>query len=270
MKIIAQGYPAYACTGGVPYDPALPAALLLHGAAMDHSAWQWQSRYLAHHGFAVIAPDLPGHGRSPGTARTRVEALADWAADLLGALGREQAFVAGHSLGSLVALDLAMRHPGRVAALALVGVSVPMPVGDAFLAAARDDDPAALEMQATWGLARHSQLATSPVPGLVLHGANRRLMGRAAPGVQYAGLSACHAYAPGPEAIRAIAVPTLVVAGRRDGMTPPKAGQALAREIPGARFESLDRGHDMPGEAPREVARLLQSHFAATARPQAR
>jgi pimeloyl-ACP methyl ester carboxylesterase len=270
MKVIAQGYPAFAYTGGVPYDAALPAVLLLHGAAMGHSAWQWQSRYLAHHGFAVIAPDLPGHGRSPGTARTSVEALADWAADLLAALGRERACVAGHSLGSLVALELAMRHPGRVAALALAGVSVPMPVGEAFLAAARDDDPAAFDMEATWGLARLSQLAASPVPGLVLHGANRRLMGRAAPGVQYADLSACHAYAPRPEAIRAIAAPTLVVAGRRDVMTPPRAGQALAREIPGARLELLDTGHDMPKEAPGAMARALQAHFAARERPATR
>ena len=77
MRVIAQGYPAFAYTGGVPYDAALPAVLLLHGAAMDHSAWQWQSRYLAHHGYAVVAPDLPGHGRSPGAVRTSVEALAD-------------------------------------------------------------------------------------------------------------------------------------------------------------------------------------------------
>jgi pimeloyl-ACP methyl ester carboxylesterase len=92
-------------------------------------------------------------------------------------------------------------------------------------------------------------------------------MGRAAPGVQYADLSACHAYAPRPEAIRAIAAPTLVVAGRRDVMTPPKAGQALAREITDSRFELLGTGHDMPKEAPREMARLLHAHFAARNRP---
>ena len=121
MRIIAQGYPAFAYTGGVAHDPALPAVLLLHGAGLDHSSWQWQSRYLAHHGYAVIAPDFPGHGRSPGTVRTSVEALADWAADLLAALGRDRAFVAGHSLGSLVALELALRHPARVAGLVLAG-----------------------------------------------------------------------------------------------------------------------------------------------------
>lgn len=262
MKVIAQGYPAFAYTGGVPYDPGLPAVLLIHGAAMDHSAWQWQARHLAHHGYAVIAPDLPGHGRSPGAARGSVEALADWAADLLAALGRERAFVAGHSLGALVALELALRHPGRVASLALAGASVPMPVGEAFLAAAKDDSPAAHDMQATWGHARLSPLATSAVPGTSLLASNKRLLERAGPGVQYAGLAACHAYSPAQGWIESLAVPATVIAGRLDQMTPPRAGEALARRIPGARFVLVDAGHAMLAEAPRAVLAALRAAFA--------
>lgn len=262
MRIIAQGNPAWAFTGGVAYDAALPAVLLLHGAAMDHSAWQWQSRYLAHHGYAVIAPDLPRHGRSPGTVRTSVEALADWAADLLAALGRERAFVAGHSLGSLVALELAMRHPGRVSGLVLAGTSVPMPVGDAFLAAAKDDSPAAHAMQSTWGHARLSQLAASAVPGASLLNASLRLVERAAPGVQHAGLAACNAYAPDPARFESLTTPVTVIAGRYDQMTPPRAGEALAKRIPGARFVLVHAGHSMLSEAPGEVLAAMKTAFA--------
>lgn len=261
MKVIAQGYPAYAYTGGVPYDPARPAVLLLHGAAMDHSAWQWQSRYLAHHGYSVLAPDLPAHGRSPGSVRTSVESLAGWAEDLLAALGRERAFVAGHSLGSLVALELAMRRPDLVAALVLAGTSVPMPVGEAFLAAAKDDSPAAHAMQSVWGHARLSPLATSPVPGTCLLAAGRRLVERAPPGVQHAGLAACHAYAPDPARLGAIAMPVTVIAGRFDQMTPPRAGEAVARAIPGARRVTVNAGHSMLSEAPREVLGILVEAF---------
>ena len=263
MRVIAQGYPAWAFTGGVPYEATLPAVLLLHGAAMDHSAWQWQSRYLAHHGFAVVAPDLPGHGRSPGPARTCVEALADWAADLLAALGRERAFVAGHSLGSLVALELALRHPGRVAGLVLAGTGVPMPVGEAFLAAAKDDSPAAHAMQSIWGHARTSALASSAVPGASLLNANRRLVERAAPGVQHAGLAACHAYAPDPGRIESLSTPVTVIAGRYDQMTPPRAGEALAKRIPGASFALVDAGHSMLSEAPGQLLAAMKAAFAA-------
>jgi pimeloyl-ACP methyl ester carboxylesterase len=261
MNFIVQGYPAYAYTGGRPYDPKLPAIVFIHGAALDHSVWHYQARYLAHHGFGALAVDLPGHGRSPGTVRTTIEGLADWVAAFIEAACTERAHVVGHSMGSLVALDTALRHRERVAKLVLLGASVPMPVGEAFLAAAKDDSPAAFDMQTVWGHARHAVLATSAIPGLALSGASRQLVARTHPGVQHADLAACHGYAPSIEAMRGLEIPTLVIAGRRDQMTPLKAGQAVAKEIPGAKLLALDVGHAMTSEAPRQVTAALRAHL---------
>jgi pimeloyl-ACP methyl ester carboxylesterase len=258
MQLIVQNDPAYAYSGGKAFDPALPAIVFVHGAAFDHSVWQWQSRYLAHHGYSVLAVDLPGHGRSPGAVRSRIEALADWVAALIESAGLDRAAVVGHSMGSLVALDTALRHPDRVSKLALVGACAPMPVGEAFIAAARDDSPAAFDMEVVWGHARSAALAQSPVPGISLTGASRQLNGRARPGVLHADLEACHAYQPALERIRALKVPTLVLAGRRDQMTPPRAAQALAAQIPGAALVTLDAGHSMMSEAPRETLAALR------------
>lgn len=258
MQFIVQGYPAYAYTGGRAFDPALPAIVFIHGAAFDHSVWQWQSRYFAHHGHAVLAVDLPGHGRSPSPVRTTIPALADWVAALIESATLESAAVVGHSMGSLVALETAIRHPSRVSKLALVGTSAPMPVGEAFLAAARDNSPAAFDMETVWGHARGSVLAQSPVPGISLMGASRSLNARAHDGVLHADLNACHVYQPLIDSIRALRVPTLVLAGRHDQMTPLKAGKALAAEIPGARFATLDAGHAMMSEAPRATLEQLR------------
>lgn len=258
MQFIVEGYPAYAYTGGRPYDASLPAIVFVHGAALDHSVWQWQSRYFAHHGFAVLAVDLPAHGRSPGVARTSIGAMADWVAHLIEAAGKERAHLVGQSMGSLVALETALRHRARVDRLALIGASVPMPVGEAFLAAARDDAAAGFDMETIWGHARHAMLEQSPVPGISLVAASRQLNGRARPGVQYADLKACNEYRAPPEALGALDVPTLVVAGRNDQMTPPKAGEAVARAIPGARFVTLDAGHSMMNEAPRATLDTLR------------
>lgn len=263
MNFIVEGYPAYAYTGGTPGAPRQPAIVFLHGAALDHTAWHYPARYLAHHGFGALAVDLPGHGRSPGTPRTSVAELARWTASFLDAAGMATAHVAGHSLGSLVAIELAIRYPERVGRLALLGAAAPMPVGEAFLAAARDDAPEAFDMQATWGHARGSVLAASAIPGMTLVGAGRQLLGRSRPGVQYADLRACHEWVPPMDAIRALAAPTLVLAGRGDQMTPYRAGEALAREIPAARFVAIDAGHNLPGEAPRAVAHALREHFTA-------
>ncbi len=67
----------YAYTGGRPFDPALPTVVFMHGAQHDHSVWILQSRYLAHHGYGVLALDLPGHMRSAGPPLATVEAMAD-------------------------------------------------------------------------------------------------------------------------------------------------------------------------------------------------
>ena len=258
MQFIVEGYPAYAYTGGRAFDPALPAIVFIHGAAFDHSVWQWQSRYFAHHGFCVLAVDLPGHGRSPGALRASIEDWARWVAAFIESTGFEKPALVGHSMGSLIALQTALVHGDRIAKLALVGTAAPMPVGDAFLAAARDGSPAALDMEAVWGHARQSQLAQSPVPGTTLLGASRRLNDRAKPGALTAALEACSAYRVAKEKLAALKVPTLVLAGRRDQMTPMKAGKALAGEIPGARFVALDAGHSMMSEAPRQTLQALK------------
>ena len=67
---------SYCYTGGKPFDATQPTVVLVHGVLNDHSVWILQSRYLAHHGWNVLAPDLPGHCRSAGAALASVEALS--------------------------------------------------------------------------------------------------------------------------------------------------------------------------------------------------
>ena len=262
MQFIVQGYPAFAYTGGRPFAAHEPAIVFVHGAAFDHSVWQWQSRYLAHHGFSVLAPDLPGHGRSPGAVRESIGAMADWIAALADAAGLARVALVGHSMGSLVALEAALRHPAKVTKLALVGTAAPMPVGDAFRAAAADHDPTGLDMEATWGHSRGVALSGSPVPGTFLYGASRALNGQSRPGVLLADLEACNAWQPDMEKVRAMRLPTLVVVGRRDQMTPAKAGHTLAAEIPGAKVVTLDAGHSMMTEAPIPLLKALREFLA--------
>jgi pimeloyl-ACP methyl ester carboxylesterase len=253
-QFIVMGYPAYAYTGGRPFDPSRPAIVFIHGAAFDHSVWQWQSRYFAHHGFSVLAVDLPAHGRSPGIARTSIEAMADWVDALIEAAGLSNVALVGHSMGGLAALETARRFPQRVSKLAIVGAAMPMTVGPAFLAAAKDDAPEGFDMEAVWGHARSAVLATSPVPGTYLLGSSRRLNGRARGGVLHADLEACNVYRA---ALEPLDMPALVVAGKRDQMTPFKAGKAVAAAL-GAQLVALDAGHSMMSEAPRELLAALR------------
>jgi pimeloyl-ACP methyl ester carboxylesterase len=256
------GTRAYAYTGGSAFDAALPAVVFIHGAQHDHSVWSVQSRWFARHGHAVLAVDLPGHGRTPGPALTSVEAMADWLLALLDAAGAGPALLAGHSMGSLVALEAAARAPTRVRALALLGTAWPMKVSDALLATAREDEARAIDMVNAWSHA--SLLAPSPLlpaPGFSMSGVNRRLMQRMSARnpdrLFHTDFNACNAYARGLEAAGAVRCPTLFVLGRFDVMTPPRAAQALVDAIADAQVVQVDSGHAMMAEQPGAVLDAL-------------
>ena len=127
MNVTIDGHDAYAYTGGKPLDPALPGLTFVHGALHDHSVWGLQSRYLAHHGRAVLAVDLPGHGRSGGKALD-VPAAARWLAALVEASGVRRTALVGHSMGSLIALEAAALLGERASAVIMVGTAYPMKV----------------------------------------------------------------------------------------------------------------------------------------------
>src|SRR6202171_6508938 len=111
MQLSVNGIETFVATGGRDFDSSLPTIVLLHGAGFDHTTWALHSRWFAHHGYGVLAPDLPGHGRSSGAPLQAIADMADWTAALLDAAGGGQARLVGHSMGSLIALETAARHP---------------------------------------------------------------------------------------------------------------------------------------------------------------
>lgn len=258
MIVNVDGKAVYAYTGGQTLDAARPTAVFVHGAQHDHSVWALQSRYFAHHGFNVLAVDLPGHCRSAGPAAKSIGALADWLAALLDATGVPDAFVAGHSMGSLVALDFAARHPTRASRIALVATAVPMPVSEALLEAARERESEAISLVNRWSHATIAAKPSCPGPGFWLHGMNERLMQRVAargePRLFHTDFSACNAYADGLAQAARVRCPVRLVLGAKDLMTPPRAARPLADALAtaGAQVDviTLDAGHAVMAEQP--------------------
>ena len=251
---------AFVATGGREFDPSLPAVVLIHGAGFDHSAWALHSRWFAHHGFSVLVPDLPGHGRSAGPALATIVAMADWISDMLDSAGHvAKAHLIGHSMGSLIALETAARHPEKVSALSLIGTAATMTVGPDLLKAAEANDYAAIDMVSIWGLGFNAGLGGSRAPGLWMHGGAQRLLERCEDGVLFNDLSACNAYQNAVEAAATIKVPATVVLGERDMMTPAKAGKALAAAIANSRTVVLrGAGHMMMVERPDELLAAIR------------
>ncbi len=258
MKLTIFGRPAYVYTAGRPLDATLPSIAFIHGGEQDHSAWALQCRYFAYHGCNVLVPDLPGHGRSTGPALAAIPETAAWIADMLKAAGIERAAMVGHSMGSLVALDFTAKNPESVTKLALLGTSVPMPVAEPLLQAARTNEHVALDMINAWSHGSRAHIGSNPAPGLWMLGMNMRLMERQAHDVLYADFNACSRYAPDIAAVSNIQCPVLIIAGSRDQMTPLHATQALKERLPHAQMVALKgAGHALMAEQPDAVLDAL-------------
>lgn len=263
MRTTVDGEPIFTYTGARDFDSAQPSIVFVHGNGLDHTVWVLQSRYFAHHEFNALAIDLPGHGRSGGDALCDISAYADWTARYLDALSIDRAALVGHSMGSLIALETAARHPERVSHLALIGTSSPMPVTDQLLDAAQADDHSAFDMINIWGHAI-GHLGGHRAPGMWMMGSAIRLLERSGPGVLHSGLKACNEYQHGLDSAAKVQCPTVLVLGELDMMSPPKRALAVAQSIPNARKVMVPRcGHMLMAERPDEVLEALIDLLAA-------
>jgi pimeloyl-ACP methyl ester carboxylesterase len=267
MKLVVQGREAYAYTGGKPFDPALPCIVFVHGASNDHTSWTLLARWFAHHGWGVLAIDLPGHMRSAGPPLNSVEDLADWIVALLDAAGVEQAALAGHSMGSLIALEAAARASGRITRLVMIGTAYPMKVSDALLATARDAPLRAMAMVNAWSIATLATKPGFPGPGNWLHGSAMALMRR----VQAAAgggtnlflhdFELCHRYSGGLEAAARGTSPGKLGRGAAPHITPPRATRDIATALR-ARVVTVPSGHHQLAEAPDATLAALRTALA--------
>jgi pimeloyl-ACP methyl ester carboxylesterase len=234
MELTVNGAKTYCYTGGKVFDPAKPTVIFIHGVLFDHSVWILQSRYMANHGWNVLAVDLPGHCRSEGEAPSSVEEGADFIAALMDAAGVQKAALVGHSWGSLIAMETAARLKDRVTHAVLIGTAFPMKVSAVLLDAAENDPEKGIQLINTFS---RSTLAAPPSahgPGTWVFGSsialNRRVL-RSNPKVNvfHRGFLACDRYAGGEAAMAALTCPVQFQLGSQDQMTQPRAAQGLVQ-----------------------------------------
>ena len=254
MQLKINSQEVYVATGNRKPDPTKETILFIHGTGQDHSIWVLPTRYFARHDRNVLAVDLPGHGRSGGKPLQSIEAMADWAIQVLETAGLSTAAVVGHSLGSLVAIAAAARHPQRVRVIALVGVTVPMPVSGFLLDNAKEDKHEAIEMLNYWGYSKSAQLGGNATPGNWMLGGGLRLMEKARPGVIHNDLNACNEYIEGMDHAASIECPALLILGERDMLTPVRSAMKVAEALPNAEKAILEgSGHALLAERPDPV-----------------
>jgi pimeloyl-ACP methyl ester carboxylesterase len=230
-------------------DASTPPLVLLHGAGGQYAVWPPQVRRLAE--IHTLAPDLPGHGRSRGAPRHRID---DYAADVLAladALTLDRFVVAGLSMGGAIAMQIALDAPERVAELIVVSAGAQLPIAGDLLELLEDDPWAAVEMVATRSFGPQADDAIRKL--------GRRLLQSIPPDVLAADYHACAAF-DARARLAEITAPTLVLAGSDDAMLPPGEARCLAEGLPNAEFRLIEgTGHLIPAEFPGETAAAMRS-----------
>ncbi len=243
-----------------------PPILLIHGSGVSAGYWVHQLSGLAG-AFRVIAVDLPGRGKSDPVPNATVDAYAEIVAKFLDAIGGRRIIVVGHSLGGAVAIALAARQPDAVKGLVLLASCAKLPRGEsagerwlAFL-------PGPLRRILFFSMAQKLLFAPGVAAGAVTLGMQEL---RSCPAETILNdVQAARAMDLTQQAT-ALEVPTLVLTGSRDRLTPPALSEHLRALIPRARLGIIEgAGHMLLLEVPDRVNQAILD-FAASLRVEVR
>jgi pimeloyl-ACP methyl ester carboxylesterase len=253
-------------TRAVAYDDTGEGqpVVFVHGFPHHRKLWAPQLRALSAHS-RVIAPDLPGFGESDMPERFSIDAWADGLARFLDALGIERAIIAGLSMGGYITLAFWRLHQDRAVALILADTR-----------AGADSEEGKQKRRETIELARRegpTAVARTLLPGMVGKStrdrepsvvATMRAMLESASVDSIVGASeAMMNRADATSSLATIDVPTLIVAGEEDVLTPPRESQAMHAAISGSRLEIIPAaGHVSNIERPAAFNQVVSEFLA--------
>lgn len=242
--------------------------VLLHGFPHDRALWSEQLRGPAE-GARYIAPDLPGFGESDRLAVPRLDHWADGVVALLDALEVERAIIGGLSMGGYLALACWRRHPERIHGLVLADSRAGADTVEAQVrrvelqALARTEGAGAVAERMAPGMTGRTTRASRPEVTATLD----TMMRRATPDALVDALRVLMDRPDATPTLGTITVPTLILCGDEDVLTPVAESQVMQAAIPGSRLEVLrGAGHVSNVEAPSAFNRLLSAFVTATIR----
>ncbi len=264
MNFLVNGKTTAAGTGGVIFESHKPTVVFLHGAGMDHTVWALQTRYMAHHGFSVLALDLPGHGRSDGPGVNSIEKMADWVLSAVSKLTDKPVILVGHSMGAIISIEIAATHSSIISGLVLVGVALPMTVNKDLLVLTQNQPEKAINLITSWAYGFKAQIGGTRTPGLWMMSGGQRLLQRSRGDQLYRDFDSCNNYKSGSKSASNITCPTLIIAGESDKMTPIQSARKAHDLITNSELEIIKgAGHMIMIESPDKTLDILTNFLSS-------
>lgn len=237
-------------TGEKGISPERLTLILLHGAGGSSQTFLHQLRQLDRT-MNVVAVELPGHGGTPGPGRDTISGYAAWVEETLSSFPIKSFFLVGHSMGGAIALELALRSWSRIKGLILIASGAELRVAAKILEGlAREPEP-------TMALINRWCFPPDADPQMIQQ--SLELLRQTPIQVTYNDFQACNRF-DRSENISTITLPTLILVGERDAMTPPAFSEALQKEILHSKLVLVPgAGHLVMLEKPREVNRAIET-----------
>jgi pimeloyl-ACP methyl ester carboxylesterase len=230
------------------WGPGRKTLVFIHGSGGDHTAWVYQISNL-NKDYNVAGLELPGHGSSSGTGEQEIDKYVEWVRAILPAFGISKPVIIGHSLGAAIALTFAIKYGDLVSGIVPFGGGVRMPVNPAILEGVRKDPAAILAFTAKIAVAKKNRERLAPI--LAKRNPD--------PEVMYGDFLACDRLDIA-DTVKNIKVPTLIICGAEDKMTPPANSESLRDMIPGAKLALIpEAGHLVMMEEPEAFNAALKT-----------
>jgi pimeloyl-ACP methyl ester carboxylesterase len=218
--------------------------IFIHGAGGSLHLWYNQLK-MQLTGYCHVAVDLPGHARSEGRGHQEIQAYADLIADFIYNLGYTHPVLAGHSMGGAITQTVAVTHPKLLQAIILVGTGARLRVAPDVLTRARKG-------------ASFAEYAYAPQTSTSVKQEAEKEFGLTSPEVRYHDFLACDRFDL-MERVQEIQIPTLIICGQEDKLTPIKYAMYLQEQMPNARLETIPQaGHMVMWEQPEACNRIIK------------
>jgi len=217
----------------------------IHGAGGTHRVWRYQTSAFPR----SLAIDLPGHASGKGCSA--VPDYAESVSDTIIQRKLTPAVPVGHSMGGAIAIELALTQPRSLAGVVLVGSGARLRVTPIIKDEVIRNYAHAAEVIAEW--------AYSPKTDAKLKRASIQELLEVPADVTHGDFEACDRFNRMNEIDR-ISLPTLIVCGEDDALTPVRYSQYMKDRIPNARLVIIpDAGHSVMLEKPEELNRALRA-----------